>query len=61
MGQRRGGETYGVAGCEFLFCTGDVAGTLGSVDGSFTTDDGLTLRGAAVGFGADFGDGVPIV
>ena len=40
VGQRRE-ETYGIARCEFLLRTDDVASALGGVDGTFATDDGL--------------------
>lgn len=54
-------RAYGVSGGEFLFGGDDGAGALGFVQGAFAADDGFALRGAAVGFAADFGDGVPLV
>ena len=58
----RGGRgSYGVGAGIFLLRGDDVPASLGSVEGSFTADDGLTLGGATFGFATDFGDGVPVV
>lgn len=58
----RGGlETYGVACGEFLLGADDGATALGLVDGSLSSDDGFTLRGASAGLAPNLGYGIPIV
>ena len=52
---------YGVSCGELLFCADDCATSLGSVQGTFASDDGLALGRSAVGLAADFGHGVPVV
>lgn len=53
--------TDGVAGSEFLLCGHDGATTLGLVQGSFATDDGLAGGGPAPGLAANLRDGIPVV
>lgn len=57
------GRTDGVSGGEFLLRRYDGSGALGGVQGAFAADDGFALAAgaAALGLGADFGDGVPVV
>lgn len=54
-------ETYGVTGSELLFCGDDCSAALGGVEGSLSTDNGLTLAGTTSGLATDLGNGIPIV
>lgn len=60
-GKEESRTTYCVSRRKFLFRGDDGAGTLGFVQGAFTTDDGFSLSAAAAGFAADFGYCVPVV
>ena len=53
--------TYGVASGKLLLGADDGSATLGLVNGSFASDNGLALRGTSAGLAADLGYGVPIV
>ena len=53
--------TYCVSTGVFLLCGDYCSASLGSVEGTFTADNCLTLRGTAFGLAADFGDGIPVV
>ena len=55
------GGTYGIACGELLLGADDGSATLGLVEGSFASDNGLALRGASAGLAADLGYRVPIV
>ena len=54
-------RTHSIGTCEFLLSGDYCSASLGSVEGSFSTDDSLALRGATFGFTADFGNGVPVI
>lgn len=54
-------ETYGVACGEFLLSADDSSATLGLVDRSLSSHDGLALRRASAGLASDLSNGVPIV
>ena len=53
--------TYSVACGELLLSADDSSATLGLVERSFASDNGLALRGTSAGLAADLGYGVPIV
>lgn len=60
--EKRGWEgTNNIASCELLFCAHDGAAALSGIEGGFAADNGFFLGASAVGFGADFGNGVPVV
>ena len=61
MGFGRGGLSYYVSRGEFLLCTDDSTSTLGSVESSFSSNDGLTLSASAADLAPNLGNRVPVV
>lgn len=59
--KRGWGGTNGIASRELLFCAHDSTAALSSIEGGFAADNGFFLGASAAGFGADFGNGVPVV
>ena len=54
------GLSYCISCGELLLCADDSTTTLGSVECSFSSDDGLTLSGSAADLAPDLGNCVPV-
>lgn len=53
-------STYRVSSTKLLLCTDDGTASLGSIESSLPTDDGLARSTASAGLASNLGDGIPI-